>query len=363
MSRGEPIRVTVLIDTYESGQFIEQAIESVLAQDFPPEQMEVLVVDDGSTDDTAERVRKYGHRVQYLYKANGGQASAMNYGLERALGEIVAFLDGDDYWLPGKLTRIMDEFRKSPETGMVYHGFYWCDSAGGQLRKARVSGSSGFIPASPKDFLSYDLCHPTSTLAFRSSVLQRLLPVPESLVIQADAHLFACVIFLAPVAYIDQPLVAYRVHASNASLGWFAGSSMSGDGPHFQGDSDAEARLRRSVATSRAIGEGVREWLEKNGFDPNGPDLRPFVMQWSFSARAFEFKLSPPGRLRLSRYFFDYLRYSRARMGWRFQAVTCINIFASLIVGYNRFRFLEEWPLRLRRFLGRPVPQKLDEAR
>lgn len=353
-----------MIDTYNSGQFIEQAIESVVTQDFPPEQMEILVVDDGSTDNTASVVAEFAPRVQYLRKDNGGQASALNCGLERARGEIVAFLDGDDYWLPGKLARVVEEFYKLPETGMVYHGFYWCDSSGGQLRNAQARGSSGFIPSNRKSLLNYDLCHPTSTLAFRSRVLQRLLPVPESLVIQADAHLFACVIFVAPVAYIDEPLTAYRVHASNASLGWFAGSPSPGERQDFQDDPEAEARLQRSAATSRAIGIGVRDWLEKNGFDSTSSALRPFIMQWTLSARAFEFKLSPPGRLRLSRYFFDYLRYSHARMGWRFRTVIGINAFASLILGYKQFQFLEDWPLRLRRFLHRPVsrPALTDEA-
>ncbi len=60
--------VTVLVDTYNYGRFIEEAIDSVLAQDFPPEQMEILVVDDGSADDTADRVRKYGDRIQYFYR-------------------------------------------------------------------------------------------------------------------------------------------------------------------------------------------------------------------------------------------------------------------------------------------------------
>src|ERR1700756_5676379 len=111
--------ITVLIDKYNYGRFIEEAIESVLSQDFPAEQMEILVVDDGSTDDTAERVRKYGQRVQYFYKPNGGQASAFNFGFAQARGEIIALLDADDYWLAGKLQRVAEEFQKNPGLGMV----------------------------------------------------------------------------------------------------------------------------------------------------------------------------------------------------------------------------------------------------
>src|SRR5271168_19523 len=117
-----PPLVTVLIDTYNYGQYVEEAVQSVLAQDFPVEQREILVVDDGSTDDTAERLRKFGDAITYLRKPNGGQASAFNFGFERARGGIVALLDADDYWLPGKLSRVAEEFAKHPDAGMVYHG-------------------------------------------------------------------------------------------------------------------------------------------------------------------------------------------------------------------------------------------------
>src|SRR5713226_5361501 len=95
--------VTALINAYNYGQFIEEAIESVLTQHFPSDEMEILVVDDGSTDDTFERVKKYGERVRYLHKQNGGQASALNCGFAEARGEIVAELDADDVWRPEKL--------------------------------------------------------------------------------------------------------------------------------------------------------------------------------------------------------------------------------------------------------------------
>src|SRR5580765_2351203 len=76
--------ITVLITTYNYGQFIEEAIDSVLAQNFPVEKVEILVVDDGSTDDTRERVKKYGLHIEYFYKTNGGQASALNFGFSKA---------------------------------------------------------------------------------------------------------------------------------------------------------------------------------------------------------------------------------------------------------------------------------------
>jgi O-antigen biosynthesis protein len=83
--------VSVLIDTYNRERFIEQAAESVLAQDFPSADREVLVVDDGSTDETPELLLKFEPRLRILRKANAGQASAFNHGIPECRGQIVAF--------------------------------------------------------------------------------------------------------------------------------------------------------------------------------------------------------------------------------------------------------------------------------
>jgi glycosyltransferase involved in cell wall biosynthesis len=344
----KPPFVSVLVDTYNSGHFIEEAIDSVLRQDFPPEQMEILVVDDGSTDDTADRVRKYGDRIQYFYKPNGGQASALNLGISRARGEIVAFLDGDDYWLPGKLQRVAGEFEKHPEAGMVYHNFlYKRDPSPDRLPNSGLAGLSGFVADNRNSLLGYDL-HPTATLTFRQSVLRRLLPVPERLIVQADAHLSACVIFVAPIVYIDEPLTVYRVHAEN--LWNWAGNTPPGRNI-LEGDPAAKARMQRRVITTLAIGEGVRQWLDKNGFDVNSPDLRAFLMQWRISSRAAEFALSPPGRLRFFRHLLEQPHYFGTRMTWRHLVVYYLNTFGSLFVGYRNFHRLDEWRLTVKRSL------------
>jgi len=348
VSQAGPVRVTVLVDAYNSGDFIEQAINSVLAQDFPPSEMEILVVDDGSVDDTADRVRRFGGRIQFFCKPNGGQASALNFGLARARGEIVAFLDGDDYWLPGKLRRIVTEFEKYPEVGMVYHNFFYKrEPSPNHLPNNGLAGASGFLANSRKSLLCYDL-YPTLTLAFRRIVLERLLPVPESLIVQADAHLSACVVFVAPIVYINQPFAVHRIHEGN--LWNWAGNTPSGFNLAV-GDPIAQARLHRRVITTRAIGKGVRQWLEDNGFDVDRPDLRAFTMQWTISGRAAEFELSPPGRLRFFFHLLDQPRYFRARMTWRHLVVHYANALGSLFVGYQNFHRLDEWRLTVKRSL------------
>lgn len=348
MSQAGPIRVTVLVDTYNSGCFIEEAIDSVLAQDFPPEQMEVLVIDDGSADDTTSRVRKYGDRIQFFSKPNGGQASTLNFGIARARGEIVAFLDGDDYWLPGKLQRVAAEFEKHPEAGMVYHDFFCKHGTLPDLLPATgLAGFSGFLSENSKSLLGYDL-YPSATLAFRRSVLQRLLPIPERLIVQADAHLSACVLFVAPIVYVDQRMTVYRVHAENM---WNCALNTPPGYDIFEGDPAGKARLQRRVSTTRAIRDGVEEWLEKNGFDVNRPDLRAFLMQWTLSSRAGEFVLSPPGRLRFLRHLLEQSRYGRSRMTWRHLIVHYANAFGSVFVGYRNFHRLDEWRVAVKRSL------------
>src|SRR6266704_4725109 len=102
--------VSVLIDTYNHEKFIEQAIVSVLEQDFPAAGREIIGVDAGSTDRTPEIVAKFAPQVRLLRKANGGQASAFNAGIPECRGEIIAFLDGDDWWAPDKLCRVVELF-------------------------------------------------------------------------------------------------------------------------------------------------------------------------------------------------------------------------------------------------------------
>jgi glycosyltransferase involved in cell wall biosynthesis len=348
LTQAGPIRITVLIDTYNYGRFIEEAIESVLAQDFPPEEMEILVVDDGSTDDTAERVQKYGDRVQFYSKPNGGQASTLNFGFERARGEIVALLDGDDYWLPGKVRRVVDEFEKHPQIGMVYHDFFFRrDNAPAPLPTSGLTGISGFLPHDSKKLLTYDvpLC---AALAFRRKVFQRLLPIPLGLTVQADAHLGACVIFVAPILYVAEPFTVHRVHSAN-EWNW-AGNTPAGC-TIFEGDAAAKARLERRVQTTRVIGVGVRDWLVKNGFDVRRPELRAFLAQWEIQSRVGEFALIPPGRLRFFRHLVEQLRYQGTRLTLRHRIVNYANAFGSLLVGYRNFHRLDEWRLAVKRSL------------
>src|SRR5580698_3495286 len=125
--------VSILIDTYNHEKFIEQAIVSALEQDFPAAEREIIVVDDGSSDGTPKIVRKFEPHVRLIRKLNGGQASAFNAGIPECKGEIVSFLDGDDWWVPNKLQLAVGELEKNPALGAVGHGYYEASSDGRPL--------------------------------------------------------------------------------------------------------------------------------------------------------------------------------------------------------------------------------------
>ena len=111
-------RVSVIMPAFNAGRTIDAALQSVFAQTF--RDLEVVVVDDGSTDDTAERASGWGDRVVLLHQANAGPAAARNRAIRHARGELLAFLDADDLWLPTKLARQVAYFDRFPQTGLLH---------------------------------------------------------------------------------------------------------------------------------------------------------------------------------------------------------------------------------------------------
>jgi len=209
--------VSVLIDTYNHERFIEKAIVSVLEQDFPAAEREILVVDDGSNDGTPEIVRKFEPAVRLLRKTNGGQASAFNAGIPTCQGDIVAFLDGDDWWAPKKLERVTQALAVNPALGIVGHGIVVVGRDGSeqseilregfQFRANTIEGGKLFRRRGA--FLG------TSRMTIRGELLRRIGKVPESIQIQADEYLFTLASVLAHVEILPEALTYYRLHDAN----------------------------------------------------------------------------------------------------------------------------------------------------
>ncbi|HKS95382.1 MAG TPA: glycosyltransferase, partial [Terriglobia bacterium] len=209
--------ISVFINTYNHERWIEQAIASVLEQDFSRTDTEILVVDDGSTDRTPEAIRKFVPRVRYKRKENGGQISAYNAALPELSGRIVAFLDGDDWWAKEKLTAVAEAFEANPEIGAVGHGYYEVFEDG--RPSEMVVPEKTFRLRSPDDE-DVNLMHETVTflgtsrLSVRRRVLDRVGPLPKEAVF-FDAPVFNLALALGGAVILDEPLCYYRRHAQN----------------------------------------------------------------------------------------------------------------------------------------------------
>ena len=215
--------VSVIIDTYNYGRFVEDAINSVLGQSVPASDVEIIVVDDGSTDDTPARMEKYRERIRYIHKQNGGQMSAFNAGFRHARGRLIAFLDADDFWHPHKLERVLDEFARSPATDVVYHYLEVIDERG-ESAGTHPFGKGEVLFANDaylKHYLDGELFWAaTSGMTVRTECLNNLLPLPEDLKAYVDRYI-GCIIplYARRMALIGESLGRYRRHGSNLWAG------------------------------------------------------------------------------------------------------------------------------------------------
>ena len=204
--------VSVVMTTYNYGKYLKRSISSVLNQDFPANSREIIVIDDGSTDNTQRILAEFGDQLRWIRQQNSGQAEGINRALEIVKGDIVAFLDPDDEWYPQKLKRVVPEFQ-DPEVGMVQHLLDVKKSVRGSTFRFYNQLSSGRIGEHTltPDFRSM----PTSALSFRTEILRRFLPAPVVLRTGTDWYFCVLVALVSKISAIQEPLGAYWVHGSN----------------------------------------------------------------------------------------------------------------------------------------------------
>jgi glycosyltransferase involved in cell wall biosynthesis/adenylate kinase family enzyme len=217
-SAAEPL-VSIIINNYNYARFLGDAIQSALRQGYG--NTEIIVVDDGSTDDSREVIFSYGDRVHPIFKENGGQASAMNVGFERSRGDIVIFLDADDMLLPDTVSRVVGVFKAHPGVAKVMYRMEIVDGAG---RPSGTIKPSAHLPLRSGDLRRQVLSFPfdmtwmaTSGNAFSARVLRELFPVPEEpFRILADFYLSHTSALHGPVVFLPGEVgVYYRVHGGN----------------------------------------------------------------------------------------------------------------------------------------------------
>lgn len=213
----EPL-VSIVINNYNYARFLPGVIESALDQDYS--RCEVIVVDDGSQDSSAELIAGYSDRVRPLFKENGGQPSALNAGFKASHGEIVIFLDADDRLEPHAARTLVNSFANQPELARVQYRMAVIDAAGeatGATKPPKhIPVPSGDIRQQVLNF-PFDLAWlPTSGNAFSARVLRQIMPIPtEYGRLNADYYLVHTAPLYGPVLFLDQVLACYRVHENN----------------------------------------------------------------------------------------------------------------------------------------------------
>lgn len=218
--RGDDLAIDVVVNNHDYGAFVTDAIESARRQSHP--NVNVIVVDDGSTDDSRRRLAAIDGSIEIVLKENGGQASALNAGLDRCRGEVVLFLDADDVLKPGAAARVAAAFAADRTIAKVQFRMDVIDAEGhptGEVKPApHLPLPSGDLRRAELAF-PFDLAWlPTSGNAFRAEALRRIFPIPEHdyPVCGADWYLVHLTTLLGPVTSLEEICASYRVHGRNS---------------------------------------------------------------------------------------------------------------------------------------------------
>ncbi len=197
-------KVSIIIPTYNRANLLREAIDSVLAQTY--QDFELLIVDDGSTDNTRDLATEYGNRVTYVFQENRGVSGTRNLGIRLSTGEYIAFLDSDDLWLPDKLERQVAIMDQNPDLLLCHTEEIWIRRGVRVNPKKKHKKYSGYI---------FQYCLPLCVISPSSVMIRRTLCekvgyFDENLPACEDYDLWLRVTKEYPVYFIETPLLIKR---------------------------------------------------------------------------------------------------------------------------------------------------------
>ena len=206
-----PPLVSIVTPSYNQAQFIEATIQSVLAQDYP--EVEYIIIDGGSTDGSVEIIRRYASRLAgWVSEPDHGQTDAINKGFAQAHGEILAWLNSDDVYLPGAITQAVGFLQSHPEVGMVYGDATFINAEGAEI---------GHFPARQTDYarLRRGYVHiPQQASFFRAQLWRKVGPLDPSFYFAMDYDLWVRLSRLAPLVYVPSPWASFRLHGAGKTI-------------------------------------------------------------------------------------------------------------------------------------------------
>ena len=200
-SNTDKMNISVIIPTWNRADLLAKALQSVFAQSLPP--AEVIVVDDGSTDDTRELVHSQFRDARYIYQQNRGVSSARNTGIQAASGDWIALLDSDDRWQPDKLEQQCDHLRARPDYKICHSDEIWIRNGKrvNPMKKHAKQGGHIFRHCLPLCAIS------PSTVLIHRDLFRKIGLFDERLPACEDYDLWLRICAMHPVLYIDKPLI------------------------------------------------------------------------------------------------------------------------------------------------------------
>lgn len=219
-----PPLISIIIPAHNAGRMIGETLDSVMRQTYP--HREIIVVDDGSTDDTYERLAPYRSSIRYIRQENAGVGAARNAGLRAASGDYIAFLDADDLWLPEKLEIQLEVAKRHPESGLIAcEGiqFGWTGARderliGGRLgQKLRATGDGEVTGNFHPEFIEENLITAPAQTLIPRSVVDCVGPMIEWVRTCEDWDYYLKIALAHPMTFHKHSLVRYRYQPSSLS--------------------------------------------------------------------------------------------------------------------------------------------------
>jgi SAM-dependent methyltransferase len=272
--------VSAVMAAYNYERYLPEAIDSALAQDYPADLLEIIVVDDGSTDGTPELAKRYASehpgRVRYVRQDNAGLAAATTRGLREARGGLITLLDADDMWVTSRTRLLVDALERTPEAGLVYGDMEVIDGDGRTLARSWLTEAAqtpfrGRVAA--RLLRSNFVIAPS--LMFRARFRDRVCPIPSFFPAQ-DWYIAARVAPVADIEFVPAVVARYRRHGANMSHGKDTPADIA---RLFRRDVDMRrwmlANLRSSELTVEDLADAYEYLCQTLLFVACAEDLRP----------------------------------------------------------------------------------------
>ena len=206
--------VSIIINNYNYDRFLAEAIDSALNQTYS--YTEVIVVDDGSTDNSREIISNYGDRIMPIFQENGKQGKAFNSGFAASKGDIIIFLDSDDFLRPQAAEKVVAAWK--PNIAKVHYRLEVVDSEGKSMGYSLPQGGQSLSTGEVWRILLEGNRYagtPTSGNALNRQAMAELFPIPEEYKLTSDDYLSTLIPFYGEVIAVEEPLGVYRIHDSN----------------------------------------------------------------------------------------------------------------------------------------------------